>query len=390
MNLNFTKTIRFKLTLWYSALFIFLGLALIGIINVIVTSYYNQDPLQDGITYFMNQPRNPAVIQRLLELNSIQQEALRDLRQQDLHQIRIISLLSFVPLLFLSIVGGYIISGEMLKPIQSLNRATKQITAQDLSTQIDHPGVDDEIGELIANFNSMISRLEESFVLQKQFVENASHELKTPLAVTRTNIESLKMSAEKLADEDREVIETALKSTDFMAKLIDDLLLLSLLEGQIELKPIELVPLVKDAISQLQTLAKDQHIKIMEKNLPGEKLQVAANSVLLQRSIMNVIENAIRYAGTDSQITIAVDNKKQRVAVTVTDNGKGIAAEHLPKLFDRFYRVDKSRSRGNGGTGLGLSIVKRVVEDVHHGKVSITSEEGKGTSVEIELPLLNS
>lgn len=389
MNLKMFKTIRFKLTAWYSALLILLSLVFIVSINVIITNHFHSEP---AIPDFILGPKARTVIERRWRnLDEERRDLVQEYRQKDLRKIREISILSFIPLTALSFAGGYIIAGQMLKPIQKLNTATREISAKNLGKQIDHEDTGDEISELIDNFNKMITRLDISFTAQKEFVENASHELKTPLAIIQTNLETALTDPKISHNSASLLIKTSLNSTDFMNKLIEDLLLLALLENQIRKTPAAISDIVQNATEYLKPLAGKQKIKLdLKIATAAQNVKMQANHELMQRAFMNVIENAIKYSPKGETVHINVKTRKNNICLEVQDHGIGIAHEEENKIFERFYRIDKSRSRKTGGAGLGLAITKKIIH-LHNGKIRLKAKKktGKktGTTFVISLPL---
>jgi signal transduction histidine kinase len=227
----------------------------------------------------------------------------------------------------------------------------------------------------------MLTRLDTSFDLQKQFVENASHELKTPLTISQANIEAVLHDNNMSREELESTLRTAMESTSFMNRLIEDLLLLAMMQEHMTQTTVKMADITTAAVTQLETVAKQHNKTLTYSPAPDARApERTGNTTLLQRAVMNCIENAIKYARTTVTVTVTpIDGRTQ---VTITDDGTGIPATHLPHVWERFYRVDSSRARKSGGTGLGLAITKSIVEK-HGGKVSIASEEGKHTTVTI-------
>lgn len=377
------KSIKVKLTLWYSLVLMIVSLVLVGTINSVIAYYYRTDPIEEMFSPFVLQHQ---ISPRLRDLTEESRELIIESRNQDLRTIREISILSFVPLTILSFGGGYLIADQMLRPLKKLNTTMSTITSEQLKTKIEFEDTGDEISELIENFNDMIGRLNASFDSQRQFVENASHELKTPLAVIHTNLEAALSESKLTKEEIRELLEAALSSSKFMQKLLDDLLLLAILNERIEKKKQDLKNIVSNSISQINSLAKEKKIRI-EMREPKSPLKIKGNAVLLQRAFMNLIENGIKYSPRNSTVSIKLYSTKQSVKVSITDSGEGIPREHRKLIFERFYRIDKSRSRKTGGTGLGLSISKDVIES-HGGNLTLRS--GKmGSTFLVSLPKIS-
>ncbi|MFH0818591.1 MAG: HAMP domain-containing sensor histidine kinase [Patescibacteria group bacterium] len=375
--MKFHKTIRFKLTLWYSLLFIITNLLFILAANYIITEHYqNRLPhfLQNNGQMAMRQP-NMALP---FENNADFQQVMNRTRSNDLYQIQKILILLFIILAIFSFGSGYIIAGWMLKPLKKINALTKEINSYNLDKKIEHDDTGDEISEMINHINEMIKRLNNSFSLQKQFVENASHELKTPLSIIKINLDLSQLEVKN------DNIQTALKSTVFMNKLIEDLLLLSLADKDIKFEEVKLSQLMQETVSQLAMIAKTKNIGMDLKIADGNESIIKGNKPLLQRAIMNLIENAINYSQAGGEIIVKLENKDNKQTISIIDNGIGIPPDKLDKVFDRFYRIDKSRSRKSGGTGLGLAITKRIIE-FHQGKITLNSTLNLGTEVKIEL-----
>jgi signal transduction histidine kinase len=287
-------------------------------------------------------------------------------------------------LVFLSFLGGYGIASFSLKPLEDLSKKMKEKSTENLDEEIQFIDNQDEISELIKSFNRMSRRLNKSFEAQKEFVENASHELKTPLSIIQANLDTALEDKKISKEELEELLRSSEKSVGFMNTLIEDLLLLSLLDQDIELEDVEVVNLVKDSIEEIKTMSNND-IKInavFSKN----KIVLKANSVLLKRAVMNILENAVKYSECD-KITVSVKEKRDSAKIVIKDNGKGIPKQELKRIFDRFYRVDKSRSRKTGGSGLGLSITKKIVQRFG-GTISVDSSLGKGSQFTINLPVV--
>ncbi len=317
-------------------------------------------------------------------LNEDTREFLSEARLNDMQNIREASLYSLIPLTLLSFAGGYVLSGQMLRPISDLNEEIKKKSMENFKEKIIYEDTGDEISELIYNFNKMSSRLGKSFDAQKEFVENASHELKTPLSIIQANIDSVLVDNKVTKEELENVLKDSKKSISFMNSLTEDLLLLSLLEVGVEKKEIVLKNVLESAIAQLSYLIKEKGITVkFEVEKKFSNLKIIGNSILLERSFMNIIENALKYSNCKN-IIINIKKEKNSVCISIKDDGKGISKSEQEKIFERFYRIDKSRARKNGGSGLGLAIVKKVVE-IHEGEIIVESEDGNGSEFIVSL-----
>ncbi len=331
-------------------------------------------------------PHQPGWFRKLSEEDRIN---IYESRLTDLETIQNISFLMLVPLVLLSFAGGYVMADRMLRPLKAVNNKMRTITSRDLTETISYVDSDDEMSELIRNFNSMILRLKANFDSQKQFVENASHELKTPLAVVQTNLAAALEGKYITSKEATNLIDTAVRSTHFMNKLIEDLLLLSTLEQAVPRESLNIVENVRQALSQTRDLAKFNKVTFKE-TYSKQEIHVFANAVLLQRAVMNIVENAVKYSppSTTVEVVVSLTKNKKNVTVSVTDDGPGIPPDKQSRIFQRFYRIDRSRSRKTGGTGLGLSIAQEVIT-LFQGTITVTSAQNKksGSTFIITLPV---
>ena len=291
--------------------------------------------------------------------------------------------------LLLTALIGRFIARRALKPVAKITQTAKDIgSGANLSQRIPVPEVKDEIGELALTFNSMMDRLESSFSQMRQFSSDASHELRTPLTVLKGQSE-LTLGKERKPKEYQEVISSNLEEIQYMSKVLEDLFMLSKSdENQIALdyESVDLKLLIEEICRHAQIIASEKNIKIITAYI--ERIQVYGDPVRLRQMIWNVIVNGIKYTQPDGEVTISLQEKKDIALITIQDNGIGISNSDLPLIFNRFYRVDKARSREEGGTGLGLSICKFIV-DAHKGSIDIESTLGEGTKFKIKLPKKN-
>ena len=233
-------------------------------------------------------------------------------------------------------------------------------------------------------------------IMRADFIANASHELRTPLAALSGFIDTLLGSARDDADARERFLAIMKTQANRMARLIDDLLSLSrveLTEHMHPETPVDLVPIVRQVVDGLQTLAQDRSVEIRIAH-PAAPVMVAGDRDELTRVFENLIENALKYGANGKRVEIGFSETRSpdaaaEILTTVRDYGPGIAAEHIPRLTERFYRVDVSQSRAEGGTGLGLALVKHILNR-HRGKLSIESEAGKGATFTVRLPLIHS
>ncbi len=301
-------------------------------------------------------------------------------------KLLIILLITGPILLILSSFGGYFLVRKAFSPVKKIVEAAKKITAEDLSHRIEPIGSKDEISELAETFNDMISRLERSFKQIKQFSSDASHELKTPLTAIRGEIE-VALRKGRGREEYKKILKSALEEIDKLQKIIDNLLLLAQMDSQnikLSFKEIQLDEILLEAFEEIETLAKREKLSLILKRV--DQVGLKGDETLIKRLFVNLVDNAIKYTQEGGKVEISLEKENKSAKFTVKDIGIGIPEDALPYIFDRFYRVDKARSRETGGCGLGLAIAKWIVE-THKGKIEVRSKVGKGSLFAISFPL---
>ncbi len=387
----FTRSIRFRLTVWYSSLLLVFGVAFVLALNIAVRLDEPDVVTISGVAFTEQlepvEPRPGSALvgsRRVITPQLLVEDAEDQLYSENLDRLRFWSLVSVVGLALASGVGGYVLSGIMLQPVRSITETASEISASNLSKRINYEGPHDELWSLSQTFDSMIDRLEHSFERQRQFVQDASHELRTPLAAIRTNIDVTEMDSDASVEEYRELVTTIKGQTDRLTRLSEDLLLLTREDNEsLEQEPLDLGSVAGEVIRQLAPVASSRNVSLDYSGEAGTEAE--ANPDLLYRCVFNLVDNAIKYSGEGSTVRVSTARTADRVKICVADNGQGIDPGELPRIFDRFYRVDKGRSRREGGTGLGLAIVKELVES-QKGTVSVQSEVGKGSTFTISLP----
>lgn len=306
------------------------------------------------------------------------------------------TLLTLVPLaLLVTGLGGLFLTNRALRPVHEVTQAAAEIGAHDLARRLEVNG-HDELAELASTFNGMIARLHDSFgnlekayasleaayEQQRRFTADASHELRTPLARIKGST-SLALADEWSSEEYRHALAVADDAADKMNRIIQDLLLLARSDGGQLLHP-DLVDLSAILEHTIDAVPNPSDIPI-RLELPAEPLELVGDADHLSRVFGNLLENAIRHTPAAGDITITAQAIKNNVVVTVEDTGEGIPAEHLPHVFERFYRVDAARSRTSGGTGLGLAISQSIVQ-AHNGTIEVKNNKPRGTRVIVTLP----
>jgi heavy metal sensor kinase len=306
-------------------------------------------------------------------------------------RVRWILIIGSLLTLAIATAGGRWFVKRALRPVVQVTQAARKIaTTRKFEERLPLPtptkGNLDEIGELSATFNQMIGELSRVFENNRQFMADTSHELRTPLTVIRGNLNLLRRGLSK--EEADEAIAESEEEAERLSRLVGDLLVLAQADvGQvIEHLPVRLETVMPRVLRRAEQLVQVQHKDLtitLESNQPA---LVMGDEMRLLQAINNLVENAIHYTPDGGQITLRLETRPGTAFISVRDTGIGIAPEHLPHLFERFYRVDKARSRMLGGTGLGLAIVKYLSE-AHGGQVRVESETGKGSLFEIRLPL---
>ena len=285
----------------------------------------------------------------------------------------------------ITIIVSKIMSRRILKPINNVIKTAKSISTDDLSKRIEIPKEEDELQNLTLIINEMLDRLETSFENQKKFVSDASHELRTPLAIIKGYAEIIRKRGTTDIDIFVESIDSIISETDNMRNLIQKLLFLA--KGEITKINTKFVDI--DANEMVHQIHSDTVVSTKTHKFHlemGEDYKIKGDETLLQQAIRALIENAVKYSESNTNIYIKSFIKDGFGRISIRDEGVGISDEDAKRIFDRFYRVDLSRTKATGGTGLGLAIVKRIVE-IHNGKIEVDSKMNEGTEISIVLPI---
>jgi heavy metal sensor kinase len=298
---------------------------------------------------------------------------------------RMVILNSSLLVVLLSGVGGLFLADRALRPVEHIAETARGIGEGDLSRRIDVK-TDDELGRLASTLNGMIARLEEAFKKERQFVADASHELRTPLAIIQAE-SSLALEKSRTQDEYQKSLELVSQEIAFMSEIVGKMLLLARSDSgsePVDFEDIRLKELITELTQDLELLVEEKGLRF---DLgPMEDLKVRGDRVKLKELFLNVLDNAIRYTPGGGAISASLVRRDDRAVASIGDTGIGIPAEHLPFIFDRFYRVDRARTSSDGGTGLGLSIALSVAK-THGGGIEVESQPDQGTTFRIVLPL---
>jgi heavy metal sensor kinase len=284
--------------------------------------------------------------------------------------------------------GGYVLARKALAPIDAMAEQAETISAERMSERLSIRDPEDELGRLATVFNAMLARLQGAFDQLRRFTADASHELRTPLTAIRS-VGEVALQNHKSQTEYRDVIGSMLEEVDRLTRLVESLLTLSRADAghvQLQCAHRSLLTLALEARSLVEVLAEEKH-QMIDVECHAD-LIVSADRLILRQAIVNLLDNAIKYSPANSRIVLRVARATgNRATLDVIDQGPGIPVEHQPYIFDRFYRVDKARTREWGGAGLGLSITRWAVE-AHGGKVTFLSREEGGSKFRVSLPLI--
>ena len=311
---------------------------------------------------------------------SVIDDGLRSLRRDFFAGVPIV--------LLLASVGGYFLARKSLSPIASMNRQTKRISAGSLSSRLDVTNPRDELGSLAITINDLLSRLESSFKEQQRFIADASHELRTPLAVLRSETE-VALNKTRTVEEYQDSLSLINDEAERLSRIVEDLFILARqpldAPHSVIKEPVLLNDAVRDCARAAQVLASRKGVQL-ETESDQQSMVLHGDGELIKRMILNLLDNAVKYTPKDGRISISLIRQNGNAEIVVRDTGIGITEADQLHVFDRFYRVDKARSRSLGGAGLGLSIVSWIVE-AHSGKISVESSPNQGSKFRVELPL---
>ncbi len=278
------------------------------------------------------------------------------------------------------LLGGWILIGRILNPIQRMARTAASISESNPSSRIDVTATENELEDLARTLNSAFDRLEAAMKRQGQFTADASHELRTPLSVLMTQLE-LGLKKDRSPAEYRAVLETCLKAVQRMASLAEGLLFLSRADAKaVELRrePLDLKEIVEESVGLVRPLAENRGIRL---SVGAESQRLVGDRTRLGEAVTNLVTNAIQYNRPDGRVEVTLKDG----VLEISDTGPGIPEEDRPHVFERFYRADKARSRNVGGAGLGLAITKSIVE-AHGGTIEFESRNGNGTVFRVRIP----
>ena len=349
--------------------------------------------LPEGVAPGSSRAPHPTVRQeggyRLLQQTSPRGEVLligRSIKveAQELRRLALILAISGAGILVVGLAGGWVVATRAMAPIDNISSTAQKIATGDLSQRISHSESESELGRLVGVLNSTFARLESAFADQVQFTTDVSHELRTPVSVIVSQTQ-MALGRERSSQEYRDSLEACQRAAQRMRRLIESLLQLARLDaGQEEIRsaPFDLASVAKENVELMQGLAEERKIKL---RLDGALVRAMGDADKISQVITNLVANAIQYTPAEGEVVVSTRGEGQLALVSVVDTGIGIPAEDSKHIFNRFYRVDSSRSRDKGGSGLGLAIAQAIIH-AHGGTINVSSEPGKGTSFTVRLP----
>ncbi len=392
-------TIRVKLTLWYGGLFLLAGVLLIAVNFFLVRDSLTPAPenaravvaerygIAPEILEFGGGPGHRGEMPRYVTINGIPVarllgEAQHELKNEALRQLWVKSLLALAIMAVITFGLAWLVAGRMLRPLHAITDTARRLSESTLHERIALEGPRDELKELADTFDGMLGRLDTAFSAQKEFVANASHELRTPLTIIRTEIDVALSDPNISPDELREMGVAVSDAVDRSERLIDGLLVLARAESSLKLSQVDLAEVAHEQVELASAAADALDLRL---DLDLQPARVQGDRALLERLVSNLVENAVGHNVTGGSFSVKTFTTGDRAVLEVMGGSTVVSEDELERLFDRFYRPDKSRSRRTGGFGLGLSIVKSAAA-AHGGVVDLAAIPGGGLDVTVTLP----
>jgi heavy metal sensor kinase len=376
--------LRLRLALWSGGLVLVLSFGLLLFINSVAFSSFNR--------IFRDRTPPPVTIQRrtqpgcfsAIPFVCFSARPTNPLELALIFELRNISLIGLGLVTLLGGAGAYWFAGIALRPVRRVSTAARQISANTLDTRLALEGPKDEIKELADTFDAMLERLGQTFELQNRFVADVAHELRTPLASLRTNLEVVAADKDASLDDYRAMVATQERALTRLERLVADMLILATSEQPLVRSEVALAPLLEEVLCDLKQQANARQVTL--RLIDSAEVTAPGNGQLLARAFSNLVENGIYYNHPGGEVVVTLNLNEEQALVTIADTGIGIDADKQAQIFERFYRVDCSRARHNGGAGLGLSIVAAIVQQ-HGGEVQVESIPDRGSAFTVALPL---
>ena len=383
---EWARSIRFRLTLLYSGVLFGIAALLVAALYIGVSIKLRGEPLANqmrGIDRIVTAP--DGTVLRLDRLVLTEARAFEQIvNQNTLEHFKTFSFAALGVLFVLSLGVGWVISGRVLAPIGDITEVARGMHASGLGRRLRLEGPEDELKHLADTFDDMLSRLDEAFSTQQQFIADASHELRNPLAIIRTNLDLALTDPNSGPAEMRRAAEVARRAVDRMARMVDDLLVLARQERpEIALAEFDLGHALAEVADEFDAPARARGVELVRDLAAGVRIEADRDAI--KRAAANLLENAVRVSTEGERVVIECGEASSWAWIAIADEGPGIPEENTERIFDRFWRSDAGRGRLDGGTGLGLPIVRRIVES-HSGEIRLTSEVGKGSTFLLWLP----
>lgn len=401
-------TVRLRLSLWYAALFLLAGALLLGLNYFLIRDSFVVSPKDVGIEVAVRlgipeeqvrpgggREHGPVMVGDV-PLSTLVDAIEREVTSWSLNQLAVKSSIALAVMALLSLGMGWLLAGRMLRPLQAITSTARRLSASTLKERIGLQGPADELKELSDTFDAMLGRLDSAFTAQKEFVANASHELRTPLTIIRTELDVTMSDPEAGADDYKQMASVIRDAVTRSDQLIDRLLFLAKVGGSSAREKFDVAQMAAQVVDGAREEAGLRHLSI---DVDLQPASLVGDPVLLERMIGNLVENAIRNNQDHGFLRVETGMEKPTgprrehaagadgavVWLRVSNGGSVIPTEDVARLFERFYRQDRSRSRNTGGFGLGLSIVKAVAE-AHGGSVEAVAPPNGGLVVSVRLP----
>jgi len=380
-------SIRLRLALLYSVLLFGVAAVVVGVIYQNVSRVLEDAPMSRNAAFValgdvMDEPdgSTEATDETASGLRGFEEAV----NQRALRQLRIYSVVALAVLFVASIAIGWSVAGFVVRPIGRITTVARAIQGTDLSRRIGMGGPQDEFRELADTFDDMLDRLDDAFEAQRRFVQEASHELRNPLAVLRANLDVAIEDEDASVEEFRDAAGVAQRAASRMSSLVDDLLLYAHHERpEVERDPIDLAAVVRETVADFVAGAEAAGVELVAD--VAERLPVVGDPSALRRGLANLLSNAIRVSDPGGAVEVTAGHDAEKVWMAVRDEGPGIADDDLQRVFQRFWRGDRSSAREDGRSGLGLAIVRQVAEG-HGGQTTVRSTVGVGSTFTIWLP----
>ena len=378
--------IRFRLAVLHSILLFGVAALAVGAIYQNVSRVLDDEPMSrhSAFTELVDTPIFGSSSTTLDNAGGGLQVFEEAVNRRALRQLRVYSVVALAVLFFASLAIGWYVAGLVVHPIGRITAVARRIQGTDLSRRISLGGPPDEFRELADTFDDMLDRLDAAFEMQRHFIQEASHELRNPLAVLRTNLDVVMHDPRSEPEDFRAAGEVALRATSRMSSLVDDLLLYAHHERpDVHRAPIDLASVVAETVADFAAAAESAGVELRAE--VAERLQVVGDPVALRRGLANLLSNSIRVSDPESSVLVTAGHDDEKVWISVRDEGPGIDPDDVDDVFQRFWRGDLPSAREHGRSGLGLAIVRQIAEG-HGGQATVRSTVGVGSTFTIWLP----